>query len=126
MKTTVTLTSRGVVTLPAKLRQALGLQADDQLIAETTPAGLLLRTAVTIAVEPYLPEREREFDAAEAELAALLAREPQAPALRETRRQIAVGDAGVPGRHLIHDDRGDSRPSSISSGGGSCTKASTT
>ena len=40
METTVTLTSRGVVTLPAKLRQALGLQADDQLIAETTPRGL--------------------------------------------------------------------------------------
>jgi len=39
MKATVTLTSRGVVTLPAKLRQALGLQAGDPLIAETTPEG---------------------------------------------------------------------------------------
>jgi bifunctional DNA-binding transcriptional regulator/antitoxin component of YhaV-PrlF toxin-antitoxin module len=28
MKTTITITSRGVVTLPAKLRQALGLKAD--------------------------------------------------------------------------------------------------
>jgi len=27
MKTTVTITSRGVVTLPAKLRQVLGLKA---------------------------------------------------------------------------------------------------
>jgi len=45
MKATVTLTCRGVVTLPAKLRQALGLQADDQLIAETTPEGPLLRPA---------------------------------------------------------------------------------
>ena len=42
MKTTLTITSRGVVTLPAKLRQALGLKADDQLIAETTPEGLLV------------------------------------------------------------------------------------
>ena len=37
MKATLTLTNRGVVTLPAKLRRALGLKADDQLIAETTP-----------------------------------------------------------------------------------------
>jgi AbrB family looped-hinge helix DNA binding protein len=41
MKATVTITSRGVITLPAKLRQALGLKANDQLIAETTPEGLL-------------------------------------------------------------------------------------
>lgn len=76
MKATVTITSRGVVTLPAKLRQALGLQAEDQLIAETTPEGLLLRPAVTLPVEIYTPEREREFDDAEAELAGVLARKP--------------------------------------------------
>lgn len=72
MKTTVTITSRGVITLPAKLRQALGLKADDHLIAETTPEGLLLRPAVTLPVEMYTPERVREFDAAERELAAYL------------------------------------------------------
>ena len=82
MKATVTITSRGVVTLPAKLRQALGLKADDQLIAETTPEGLLLRPAVTLPVELYTPEREREFDEAEAELAAVLAvHEPAPPAV---------------------------------------------
>ncbi len=63
-----------MVTLPAKLRQALGLKPDDHLIAETTPEGLLLRPAVTLPVELYTPEREREFDAAEAELADLLKR----------------------------------------------------
>lgn len=63
------MTSRGVVTLPAKLRQALGLKADDQLIAETTDEGLLLRPAVVLPVELYTPSRIREFDAAEAELA---------------------------------------------------------
>lgn len=72
MKTIVTINCRGVVTLPAKLRQALGLKADDQLIAETTPEGLLLRPAVTLPVEVYTPEREREFDEAEADLAAIL------------------------------------------------------
>ena len=74
MKTTLTVTSRGVVTLPAKLRQSLGIKADDQLIAETTPEGLLLRPAVTLAVEIYSDKRIREFDQAEAELAKVLRR----------------------------------------------------
>ena len=68
----VTITSRGVITLPARLRRELGLRADDQLIAEVTPAGLLLRPAVTLPLEIYTPEREREFDQAEAELASVL------------------------------------------------------
>ncbi len=74
MKATLTLTNRGVVTLPAKLRRALGLKADDQLIAETTPDGLLLRPAVTLPIEIYSEKRIREFDAAEAELAKVLSR----------------------------------------------------
>ena len=72
MQATVTINSRGVVTLPAKLRQAMGLKADDQLIAETTPQGLLLRPAVTLPLELYTSERVQEFDAAEADLAAVL------------------------------------------------------
>ena len=72
MQATLTINSRGVVTLPAKLRQAMGLKADDQLIAETTPQGLLLRPAVTLPLELYTPERVQEFDEAEAELAAAL------------------------------------------------------
>ena len=71
MQATVTINSRGVVTLPAKLRQAMGLKADDQLIAETTPQGLLLRPAITLPLELYTPERVQEFDQAEAELAAV-------------------------------------------------------
>ena len=72
MKTTLTITARGVVTLPAKLRKALGLGPDSQLIAETTPEGLLLRPAVTLPIEIYSDARLREFDAAEVELAAVL------------------------------------------------------
>ena len=71
MQATITINSRGGVTLPAKLRQAMGLKADDQLIAETTPQGLLLRPAVTLPLELYTPERVQEFDEAEAELAAV-------------------------------------------------------
>ena len=72
MQATLTINSRGVITLPAKLRQALGLKADDQLIAQTTPEGLLLRPAVTLPLEMYSEQRIQEFDAAEAELAAVL------------------------------------------------------
>ena len=74
MKATLTVTSRGVVTLPARLRAALGLKADDQLIAETTAEGLLLRPAVTLPVEMYSEKRIGEFDAAEADLHKVLRR----------------------------------------------------
>jgi antitoxin PrlF len=71
MKTTLTMTSRGVVTLPAKLREAAGLKAAGQLIAETTSQGLLLRPSVTLPVEIYTRERKREFCDAESVIAAL-------------------------------------------------------
>ena len=78
MKATLTLSNRGVVTLPAKLRRALGLRPDDQLIAETTPEGLLLRPAVTWPIEIYSEKRIREFDEAEADLAKVLNRRSRA------------------------------------------------
>ena len=78
VRAAITITSRGVITLPARLRKALGLRADDQLIAEVTPEGLLLRPAVTLPVEIYTPEREREFDESEADLAAALRASPRA------------------------------------------------
>jgi antitoxin PrlF len=91
MRTPLTITSRGVITLPAKLRQALGLKADDQLIAETTPEGLLLRPAVTLPVEIYTDERVREFDEAEAELAQVLKPPSRAASKRRARTRIAKG-----------------------------------
>ena len=78
MKARLSVTSRGVVTLPAKLRQALGIRADDQLIAETTPEGLLLRPTVTLPVEIYTDQRIRKFDEAEAELDKVLRRKKKA------------------------------------------------
>ncbi|MDI1287909.1 MAG: AbrB/MazE/SpoVT family DNA-binding domain-containing protein [Reyranella sp.] len=74
MKTTLTVTDRGTVTLPAKLRRALGIKAEDRLIAEATPEGLLLRPAVTLPIEIYSGKRIAEFDAAEAELDKVLRR----------------------------------------------------
>lgn len=84
MKTTLTVSSRGVVTLPAKLRAALGIKADDHLIAESTPEGLLLRPAVTLAVEMYSEKRIREFDQSEADLAKVLRRKK--PVRRASKR----------------------------------------
>lgn len=46
MKATVAINSRGVVTLPVKLRQALGLKADDQLRAAAAPDSDLARGAL--------------------------------------------------------------------------------
>lgn len=74
MKATLTVNSRGVVILPAALRRASGIKADDELIAETTPDGLLLRRTVTLPVEICREKRIREFDEAEAELAEVLSR----------------------------------------------------
>jgi AbrB family looped-hinge helix DNA binding protein len=74
MKSTLTLNSRGVITLPAKMREAIGLKADDTLIAEITPEGILLRPAMTVPIEIYTPKRLREFDEAEQDLAKVLSK----------------------------------------------------
>jgi bifunctional DNA-binding transcriptional regulator/antitoxin component of YhaV-PrlF toxin-antitoxin module len=80
MKTTLNVTRRGMVTLPAKLRRALGFKTDNQLIAEITPEGLLLRPAVTLPV--YTDKRIREFDEAEADLGKFFRRKKQPGRLR--------------------------------------------
>lgn len=81
MKTTVTLSSRGVISLPAKVRTELGLEADDMLLLETTSEGILLRPAATLPVEIYDERRIREFDDEESALAAAL------PKSRKRRRR---------------------------------------
>ncbi len=68
MQVQLTINSRGEVTLPANIREAMGFQANDQLIAETTTQGLLLRPTVTLPLEMYTTERVQVFDAAEADL----------------------------------------------------------
>ena len=73
MKATISVTGRGLIALPAEMRKATGIRPQDNLIAETTPEGILLRPAVTLPIEIYTPDRVAEFDAAEAELADVLA-----------------------------------------------------
>lgn len=72
MKERVTINSRGTITIPARLREAFGLKADDELIIEDTDAGLLLRPAVSVPIELYSEERIAEFGQDEDELGRLL------------------------------------------------------
>lgn len=72
MKERVTINDRGVVTIPAALRRAFGLEAGEELIAEDTPEGILLRPAVSVPIELYSEERIAEFASDEAEIEKLL------------------------------------------------------
>jgi bifunctional DNA-binding transcriptional regulator/antitoxin component of YhaV-PrlF toxin-antitoxin module len=63
MTATLSISNRGDVTLPARMRKELGLHPNTLLIAEITQEGLLLRPAVTLPVEMYTDERIRAFDA---------------------------------------------------------------
>ena len=74
MKVTLTVTERGVVSLPAKMRSLLGIHGKDVILAETTPEGILLRPTVTLPIEMYTPNRVKEFEAEEAALAKVLKR----------------------------------------------------
>lgn len=65
MKERVTLNDRGVVTIPAALRRALGLEPGQELIVEETPEGILLRPAVSVPIEIYTEERIAEFSSDE-------------------------------------------------------------
>lgn len=72
MRERVTINSRGVITIPAKLREAFGLKGDDELILETVEQGILLRPSVSVPVEIYTEERIAEFAADEEAVSKLL------------------------------------------------------
>ena len=61
MQVKTTINDRGVITIPAVLRQALGLKANDELILEDMGHGILLRPALSVPIEVYTEERIREF-----------------------------------------------------------------
>ncbi len=74
MQATITVSGRGLIAIPAEIRKEAGIRPQDNLIVETTAEGILLRPALTLPIEFYTPERVAEFDAAESELAAVLAK----------------------------------------------------
>ena len=55
------INERGVITIPAALRQSLGLKANDELILEEADGGILMRPAISVPLEVYSEERIREF-----------------------------------------------------------------
>lgn len=74
MKYTLTVSCRGVVSLPAKMRRATGIKGDDLLIAETTPEGILLRPTVMLPIELYTADRIGEFETEEEALEKVMRR----------------------------------------------------
>ncbi len=71
MRERITINDRGVVTIPVTLRRAFDLKAGEELIAEETPEGILLRPSVSVPIELYTDDRIAEFASDEEELAKL-------------------------------------------------------
>ena len=61
MQTKATINARGVITIPAAIRQAFGLKANDELIIEETEQGILLRPTLSVPLEMYSEKRIAEF-----------------------------------------------------------------
>ena len=76
MQSRITINSRGTITIPARMREAFGLKADDELIIEDTGAGLLLRPSVAVPIEMYTDERIDEFARDDDAIAGLLDQTP--------------------------------------------------
>jgi AbrB family looped-hinge helix DNA binding protein len=69
MKHILTMTERGLITLPSSLRKQLGLKGNDQFQADITSEGILLRPVATVPIEVYSADRINEFAAEEQKLA---------------------------------------------------------
>jgi antitoxin PrlF len=61
MSTKIKMNERGVITIPASLRQEFGLKANDEFIIERCEEGILLRPAFSVPIELYTEERIDEF-----------------------------------------------------------------
>lgn len=72
MQTKATINERGVITIPAAIRQAFGLRANDEVIIEVTEQGILLRPAVSVPLEIYTEKRIDEFASDEPAIGKLL------------------------------------------------------
>ncbi len=76
MKSKVTISERGTLTIPAKMRESFGIKANDELIIEDTEQGLLLRPAFNVPVEIYTEDRIKEFASDEEAIGKLLSPKP--------------------------------------------------
>jgi len=69
MQERLTMGLRGVITIPAKLREAYGLKPNDELLIETSEQGFFLRPSLSVPLEMYTEERIAEFSSDEEKLA---------------------------------------------------------
>jgi AbrB family looped-hinge helix DNA binding protein len=68
MHAKATINERGVITIPAAMRQALGLKPNDEVLIEQTEQGLLIRPALSVPLEIYTEKRIAEFASDDAEI----------------------------------------------------------
>lgn len=61
MSNTSTVSKRGAVVIPARLRRRYGISEGSLVITEAREDGILLRPAVAGPFESYTPERKAEF-----------------------------------------------------------------
>ena len=59
--TTTRMGKRGVIVVPAALRERLGLHEGSLVIAEERDGGIFLKPAVAVPIEVYDPRRRAEF-----------------------------------------------------------------
>jgi AbrB family looped-hinge helix DNA binding protein len=103
--TPIQLRDRGVLVIPAELRDELGLTEGSLLLIENRNGTLILRPAVAVPTEEYTPERRAQFllnDAYDA-ISYAQAREEVAkmgldPDKIPHEQPATTNGAGVPGR----------------------------
>src|SRR5687767_1336649 len=72
MQAKATINERGVITIPAAMRQALGLKPNDEVLIEETEQGLLIRPVLSVPLEIYTEKRIAEFAADDEAIGKLL------------------------------------------------------
>lgn len=65
LRAVLVLTARGGLTIPAAMRRSLALDPGGRLLAETTPDGVLLRSATHVPFDPLDPRQARAMFAAD-------------------------------------------------------------
>lgn len=66
MRTTVTVSPRGQITLPAEVRRRLGIQPGGVIVLEEVETGIVLRPAVVLELEVYTDDDIASWDAQDA------------------------------------------------------------
>ena len=72
MQAKAIINERGVITIPAAMRQALGLKPNDEVLIEETEQGLLIRPVLSVPLEIYTEKRIAEFARDDAAIGKLL------------------------------------------------------